>query len=560
MSDSFLKILRSTSMLVALLLAHGLFAGAAYAQACSDFGGVLDGDAGDIAPAQLQIDQNCTIRNYPADNSLGTNFSFFTQPGQNPDRWLVVFDNVVHTGQMACNAVLDHKIWFTNGSSTSIKDGCQNLLIPVEKIDKQNPAGQTTATVGVPFTYTLTSPVLFDPATDTVINDFGSNNDLHSVVLTDDLNETGADLSYVSHTASWFSSGAAVPHTFSNVGGLLIFDGFPVIPAGEQIVIELTVVLDNSPANIDGTSFFNTAKWDFGRLIEGVFYEPLPGEWGITPPMTIAGPDLVLRKLGPAFLNLGEFGTFTLDVINIGQFEAWNVTIDDELPLLAGPPFGGMCDTTPTIQSAQVFASDGTTPVPGKGPLTVGTDIAVTYSAAPTCELQITVLTAAGTIGPGERLIIRYDSALDANTENGVALTNVAGATEWFNGDASIAGRQTYTRVLTDGTAGTLTLDHQDAHTVTAALSGSFFNKTVVNVTSGEDPATSAAPGDTLRYALRIRTTDSPLDVIQIVDDLGVLNIIPVYQPGSLAWVAASLPPGADVSNTDPTGGSNGTG
>ena len=175
-------------MLVALMLAHGLFAGEAFAQACSDFGGVLDGDAGDIAPAQLQIDQNCTIRNYPASNPLDTNFSFFTQPGQNPDRWLVVFDNVAHTGQMSCNAVQDHRIWFTNGSSTAIKDGCQNLLIPVEKIDKQNPTGQTTATIGVPFTYTLTSPVLFDPATDTVINAAGSNNDLHSVVLTDDLN------------------------------------------------------------------------------------------------------------------------------------------------------------------------------------------------------------------------------------------------------------------------------------------------------------------------------------------------------------------------------------
>ena len=41
---------------------------------------------------------------------------------------------------------------------------CQNLLIPVEKINKQNPSGQTTAAIGVPFTYSLTIPVLFDPA------------------------------------------------------------------------------------------------------------------------------------------------------------------------------------------------------------------------------------------------------------------------------------------------------------------------------------------------------------------------------------------------------------
>ena len=142
-----------------------LGASPAKAQDCSDYpNGVLDGATGTPAPSQLQIDRNCTIRNYPASNPLRTNFSFLTQPGQTDERWLIVFDNVVHTGQMACNAVAGHRIWFTNGSSTTIQEDCQNLLIPVEKIDKQNPAGQSTATVGVPFTYRLTMPVLFDPA------------------------------------------------------------------------------------------------------------------------------------------------------------------------------------------------------------------------------------------------------------------------------------------------------------------------------------------------------------------------------------------------------------
>ena len=126
----------------------------ARADDCSSFpGGVLDGATGAIAPSQINVDRNCTIRNFPASNPLSTNFSFYTSPGQNPDRWLIIFDNVVHTGQMACNAVAGHKIWFVNGSSTYIKDHCQNLLIPVEKIDKANPPG-STATVGVPFTYT----------------------------------------------------------------------------------------------------------------------------------------------------------------------------------------------------------------------------------------------------------------------------------------------------------------------------------------------------------------------------------------------------------------------
>ena len=364
-------------LLLLLLFVALLMGASSEALACQAFGGLIDGFVDPVPPSQVQIDGNCTIRNFPASNPLTTNFSFFTQPGQTNERWLIIFDNVVHTGQMACNAVHGHKIWFTNGSSSSIQEGCQNLLIPVEKIDKQNPAGQTTATIGVPFTYTLTIPVLFDPATGTIINFSGSLNDLHGITIWDDLNATGADLSYVSHVAYWLDDGTPVPHTFSNVGGALTFDNFPIVAAGRQFVIELTVVLNDTPANVPGTQFINTAKWDFGRLIDGVFYEPLPGEWGVTPPMTIAAPELVVTKSGPATMNLGQWGDFVIDVQNAGLSDAWDVTIRDLLPDGAT---GGMCDLTPEILSAQVFAADGVTPVPGKGPLNPGHD----YSA----ELQ----------------------------------------------------------------------------------------------------------------------------------------------------------------------------
>jgi hypothetical protein len=160
-----------------VLLASALFwlgaAAEAQAQAvaCSDFtDGIIDGSTGIPAPSRVQIDRDCRIINFGPSNPLPTNFSFFTNPGQIDERWLVVFDNVVHTGQMSCNSVSGHIIWFTNGSSTQIQEGCQNLLIPVEKIEKDNPSGQTTAAIGVPFTYTLTSPVLFDSGTGTVID------------------------------------------------------------------------------------------------------------------------------------------------------------------------------------------------------------------------------------------------------------------------------------------------------------------------------------------------------------------------------------------------------
>jgi large repetitive protein len=526
----------------------------AWADDCvADRGGLIDGFVNPVPPSQIQIDGNCTIRNFPASNPLTSNISFLTQPGQTDERWLIIFDNVVHTGQMSCDAVHGHAIWFTNGSSSGIHANCQNLLIPVEKIDKQNPAGRTTATIGVPFTYTLTIPILYDPATGRVINTSGSPNDLHGVTVWDDLNSTGASLTYVSHTATWLDDGTPVPHTFSNAGGALTFDNFPIIPAGRQFVIKLTVVLNDTPTNVPGTQFINTAKWDFGRLIDGVFYEPLPGEWGVTPPLTIAAPQLVVTKSGPATMNLGQWGDFSINVQNTGLSEAWNTTIRDQLP---DGPTGGMCDQTPEILSAQVFAADGVTPVAGKGPLNAGSDYRLSYTTAPTCRLDFTALTAAGTIGANERLIIRYRTRLDSNTQNGVTLTNVAGAIQWFNGDNTNPERVSYTRTLTDGTVGTL--DYQDAHTVTVALTGYFFEKTVANQTTGVNPTATASPGDTLRYTLRFRSTDQALSNFRISDEMDALNALPSFVAGSLALV--TYPAGADISGTSSTGGSKGTG
>jgi uncharacterized repeat protein (TIGR01451 family)/fimbrial isopeptide formation D2 family protein len=550
------KILLSqtTRWLFALAI---LMLGSVQAQAddCSSFpNGVLDGDTGAIAPSQIQVDRNCTIRNFPANNPLDTNFSFLTQPGQTDQRWIVIFDNVVHTGEMACNAVAGHKIWFTNGSSTSIQEGCQNFLIPVEKIDKQVIGGQTTAAIGVPFTYRLVMPVLFDPATGVVIDTAGSLNDLHSVSVVDDLNVVGADVTYLSHTALWQGSGTPVPHSFNNNNGVLSFDGFPVVLSGEQIILDITVVLEDTPSNTPGTQFTNIAKWDFGRLIDGEFFEPLPGEWGISPTLTIAGPELVVTKTGPATLNLGEAGDFTLDIQNTGNGDAWDITLVDRLP---DGPNGGMCDIAPVIVSAQVFASDGTTAVPGKGSLVEGVDYTLQWDDAPGCELTLILLTQQAVIGAGERLIINYQSQLNTDTDNGVSLTNVAGATEYFNGDNSSGDRLAFSRPVNNGTVGTP--DHQDAHTVTTALTGFYYEKTVQNLNSGVNPADTAAPGDTLRYTLRLRTTDTPLTDVRFYDDLGELNTAVVFESGTLTFAPGSTPPGAN-NNSNLNGGTNGAG
>ncbi len=534
----------------ALLLLTAIPARAQSVGGCvANFGGVIDGFLNPVLPSQINIDGNCTIRNFPASNPLTSNISFVgTLRGV-----LVIFDNVVFTGNMSCDSVHENKLWFVNGSSSTLKQSCQNLLIPVEKIEKANPPGPPFVTVGVPFTWKLTIPVLFDPATGTVVDFQGSPNDLHSIKVIDDLNATGVDLTYVSHTITWLDDGTPVPHTFTNVGNVLTFDNIPIVTAGRQFIINLTVVLNNTPVNAPGMQFINTAKWDFGRLIDGVFYQPLPGESGVTPPLTIAAPVLVVTKSGPATMNLGQWGNFGIDVQNTGLGDAWNTSLRDLLPHGAT---GGMCDKTPEILSAQVFAADGVTPAPGKGPLNQGSDYSLSYGAAPNCQLDITMLTAAGRIGPNERLIIRYRTQLDSNTQNNVTLTNVAGAIQWFNGDSSNPNRLSYTRTLTDGTPGIL--DFQDAHTVTTAITGYFFDKTVADLTSGVNPAKTAAPGDKLRYTLRFRTTNQALSNFSIFDEMDALNAQADFAPGTLTLV--TYPTGADISATSSTGGAKGTG
>ena len=68
----------------------------------------------------------------------------------------------------------------------------------------------------------------------------------------------------------------------------------------------------------------------------------------------------------------------------------------------------------------------------------------------------------------------------------------------------------------------------------------------------------AAAPGNRLRYTLRLRSFDQALTNFRVFDDLGALNAGPVFAPGTLALV--SYPAGADVSATSATGGTNGTG
>jgi len=324
-------------------------------------------------------------------------------------------------------------------------------------------------------------------------------------------------------------------------------------PPGDGCTDRVTIVASPVPTtfNVDGVDYtLEMSFLDNGSAVD----EFITAEGDIVNSSGLVGdftlpPGLTVAKTGPATMRIAEWGSFVIGVQNESESDAQNVTIVDRLP---DGPTGGMCDTTPEILSAQVFASDGVTPVPGKGPLAQGTDYSLVYNAA-ACELTINTLTAASVIGVGERLVVAYRTRLDVDSQDGVTLTNVAGATEWYNADGSTL----YSRTLTDGTVGVG--DHEDAHTVTVDLPVLQFEKTVFNVTTGENPATVATPGDTLRYRLYVENlSDIPVGDFRIVDELDRLNADPSFQAGTLNVV--TLPAGADAGSTNANGGAAGTG
>ena len=108
-------------------------------------------------------------------------------------------------------------------------------------------------------------------------------------------------------------------------------------------------------------------------------------------------------------------------------------------------------------------------------------------------------LTAASVIGVAERLDRRVSHAARRRHQYGAALTNVAGATQWFNAASSNPGRLAYTRTLTNGTVGTV--DHEDAHTVTL-VPRLYADKAAALQVDGSSPGIVDA-GDVLRYTIR---------------------------------------------------------
>lgn len=380
---------------------------------------------------------------------------------------------------------------------------------------------------------------------------------IYDVRIYDDLAASAADLrllsvSRVSGSQTWTPVNTGTPTDLvleDTTNGL-------DVPAGEQIVLDIEVVLEDTPTNVSGLSFTNSATYVY-NYVDGNLSTQRTGAAGTSAAMTVVGPDtFVFDKRGPASLTLGAPTGYVLDAQNTGTGPAWNLTLVDQLPDL---PAAGTCDTAPANFTARVFESNGSTPV--SAPLVLGTDFTATVRGAPDCDVTLAMLTPATTVGPTERLIVGYDVVLDDDSQNGETVLNVAGAVQWWSADGSVpatAGdRRVFDRTLSNGTVGTD--DHEDAHTASVALPVYRFDHFVRNVTTGEDPATVAAPGDVLRYRLRLENLrNAPLENVDVTSVLDDLNAPPAFEAGTLTLV--SVPAGADASNTNANGGPSGTG
>lgn len=416
---------------------------------------------------------------------------------------------------------------------------------PPQALTKANT--QATASVGEVFRYRVRVPSVPYPYA------------LYDVRITDDLTASAADMRFISvtkiaGTQAWTpqNTGTDTVVTIEDPTAGVGID----IPANEQIEIEIAVQLLDTPTNVSGLTFTNTANYLFNRINNNNASQRL-GQPGTTQPMTIVGPDTVtVQKSGPARVTLGQPGTFAVNVQNTGTGRVWDLTLTDRLP---NTPTSGMCDNAPNGFTAQMYRADGTTAV---GPaLVLGTDFSATFMPAPQCELYFKMLTPAAAIEPNNRLIVRYNAYLDNDSERNAALTNIVGGTEWFSADRSnptyAEEVRTYTRAITDGTP--TVLDHQDAYTVTADLPVLRFEKTVINVTTGQDPGRLATPGDVLRYRIRVENlVADPVPAFTLRDELGRLNSVASYAPGTLQLI--TVPAGADVSNSNPSGGAANSG
>jgi uncharacterized repeat protein (TIGR01451 family)/fimbrial isopeptide formation D2 family protein len=397
------------------------------------------------------------------------------------------------------------EVWMTN--LVNDEQLLKTLISPAE------------ATIGDDVVYQITVPAA------------PMNSALDNVAVTDSLDGV---LEYVSATAV-DGNGAPVTLTDNSVAPGDVNLGIGNISAGEQVIITLTArVANNDQANA-GVSFTNTARYTATNIPGGLDTSSTSG------PVTIVEPLLTIAKTvtnvsNPgAAPNVGDFLRYSVSFTASGGesrdnfSDAFDLLIEDSLSLGMAYRIGttSVDGTDNTIDDPTVTGDGSTTPQ------------VLTWNPTPTTDIDVV---------EGTQVTLTYDVEVLSGVLAGQELVNSA-TVQW----TGIDGPSNYERDGSDGIGG---LNDYFAGptsvTIMTELSVPIV-KSVVNVTTGQDPGANAEPGDTLRYTI-VLTNQSivPLNNASVVDELDAH-----FAPDSLQLI---IDAGADTTNTDATGGANGTG
>ncbi|WGL16337.1 hypothetical protein PVT68_16400 [Microbulbifer bruguierae] len=438
-------------------------------------------------------------------------------------------------------AVLDNRQPYGPSDAVSVlfsTPDAQPLLIAVEPVTREQ------ASIGEPFVYRLTIPAV------------GA---LHDVAIQMDLADSSVDMVDLAFVSAEQVSGNIAFNPQGSVDGSLLTiedanSGIDV-EAGDEAVIDVTLHLRDTTLNQFGKSFTARAGYSYSYANDDPSAGRGTGEVSAySAPIEIVEPyELVLTKSGDAKIQSGVAGRFLLDVHNRGSGPAWDLTVRDFLP---SSDQGGMCETPPANFAVNVLDAGGNV----VATLSEGSDFTTGFDAEQ-CTLIFTTSGANAALPADHHLQFAYDAWLDENTVDGATLDNVAGAEQWYSWDSTGPDARIYERSYAsdpaDGTPGVE--DHEDVFTVTAAVPSVVFEKVVANITSGDGPATLAAPGDVLQYTLTLRNlSDVDVENVAITDVLDRLNSPAYFVPGTLQLIA--MPSDGDSSATSATGGTNGTG
>ncbi len=311
-----------------------------------------------------------------------------------------------------------------------------------------------------------------------------------------------------------------------------------ILAGGESLSIEFTVQL--LPVIPDGSQALNQAQLQLSGL--GVILSDDPNLGGSEDPtrtLISSAPLWRLEKTAEdltgaaTILFAGDQLRYTITVQNIGTENAAAVVLRDEVP----------ADTSYIAGSTTLNGISVADPTLGISPL----QSSMAINAAE--DLTAGAMRADATETTENVAIISFAVQVDAATASGTSISNQGFLTG--SGDSSGAFPEQPSDDPSTAAVADPTL---------SVVSSLEFRKSVFNDTSGGDGAT-ATPGDILRYRLEIVNTGTVnLADLAIVDELE--NLQPAesrfFVPNTLTLI--SVPAGADVTGSDPTGGSKGTG